>query len=646
MTKVDDALAQAVDWLLKQQDSEGYWYAPVLTNVTAEAGELFMHEFLGTRTEEYTTTTARWIRSQQRADGTWATFPGGPAELSVTIEAYLALRLAGDRPDEPHMAAAAAFCREAGGAERSRMVTRIWLAILGQWSWDELPVIPPELMFVPRESSMSVYGFSGWTRMAVIPLTLISSHRPTVTLPFDVDELRSEQPVPPPADPPLLSWPGMFVRMDRLLHRYERRPVARVRRTAARLAEQWMMRHQEVDGSWLGIHLITVFGLLGLGAAGYRADHPTMVAGLRGLSRFAVTEQTPQGVARRVACCPGPVWDTALVVLALLDSGTDPADDRVRAAAEWLLDREIRTKGDWAVNRPDLVPGAWSFPFAMEHFPDCDDTSLVVLALHRVAEADGSPIAERAAAAADRGFGWLFGQQSENGGWAVYDADKTSDILAQLPFCDFGVATDPPSVDITAHVVEAFARILPPDDPRMRNGALYLLKTQEEDGSWFGRWGANYVYGTGAAVPALIAAGASPQSRAVRRAVRWLVDHQNADGGWGEDLRSYDDDSWRGRGESTPSQTAWALLALHAAGEGEDTDVVRRGIEWLTSRQLPDGTWEEHLFTGTGFPGDFYIGYPLYRQIFPIMALGRYRRQPVTGSPASVAAESSKTISR
>jgi squalene-hopene/tetraprenyl-beta-curcumene cyclase len=322
---------------------------------------------------------------------------------------------------------------------------------------------------------------------------------------------------------------------------------------------------------------------------------------------------------RRLEACQSPVWDTCLAVIALADAGVPADDPALRRAAEWLLGEEIRVRGDWSVRRADLPPGGWAFEFANDGYPDVDDTAEVVLALDRL----DSTVP--AADAIERGVAWVVGMQSSDGGWAAFDIDNTRRLIEKLPFCDFGAVIDPPSADVTAHVVEMLAARGLARTDAAQDGVRWLLDAQEPDGSWFGRWGANHIYGTGAAVPALVGAGVAPDSVPVRRAVRWLHGVQNFDGGWGEDLRSYDDASWRGRGASTASQTAWALLALLAAGD--EGDAVDRGIRWLVDTQQDDGGWEESLYTGTGFPRAFYINYEMYRHLFPVSALGRYARR-------------------
>jgi squalene-hopene/tetraprenyl-beta-curcumene cyclase len=600
------ALRRAVAALRSRQSPEGWWKGELETNVTMDAEDLLLRQFLGIRTPEVTTAAAVWIRSCQKEDGTWANYYGGPGELSTTIEAYVALRLAGDAPAAPHMAAASEFIRCNGGIERARVFTRMWLALFGLWSWDDLPILPPELIFLPAWAPLNIYDFGCWARQTVVALTVVGSHRPVRPVPFGVDELRTGDAPEPRAS--LRTWAGRFQLADRVLRRYQRRPIGVLRRAALRRAEAWIVQRQEADGGWGGIQPPWVYSLIALTLQGYPLDHPVVAAGLRGLDGFTIVDER----GRRLEACQSPVWDTALAVIALADAGAAPSDPAIADAARWLVGAEIVQRGDWSVRRPHLAPGGWAFEFANVNYPDIDDTAEVVLALDR---------AQTGADARDRGVAWTMGMQCSDGGWAAFDVDNVRGLCRELPFCDFGELIDPPSADVTAHIVEMLAAVGTHPHERDR-GVAWLLDAQEADGSWFGRWGANYVYGTGAVVPALVAAGLTPDHAAVERAVAWLEAHQNADGGWGEDLRSYDHAEARGTGPSTPSQTAWALLALEAATCG--SGAVERGIDYLVRTQLPDGSWDEPWFTGTGFPGDFYINYHLYRLVFPIMALGRH----------------------
>jgi squalene-hopene/tetraprenyl-beta-curcumene cyclase len=603
------SLERSVAALKDRQHSEGWWKGELETNVTMDAEDLLLRQFLGIRTERQTAGAAKWIRSRQRDDGTWATYYGGPPDLSTTIEAYVALRLAGDAVDDPHMRRASTYIRQAGGIGASRVFTRIWLALFGQWPWERLPVMPPELMLLPPSIPLNIYDFACWARQTVVALTVISAHRPVRELSVDIGELDVG---PAPArHRPLTSWAGRFDLLDRLLHAYERRPLRALRRFSLGAAERWILKRQEADGSWGGIQPPWVYSLMALHLQGYALDHPVMQAGLDGLEGFTIDDDA----GRRIEACQSPVWDTALAVVALADAGVAPDDPHLRAAGRWLVHEEITVPGDWTVRRPDLAPGGWAFEFANDNYPDIDDTAEVVLALRRTDVPDIGAVAR----AAD----WTAGMQCRDGGWGAFDVDNTRALCRELPFCDFGELIDPPSADVTAHVVEMLS-ILGRDADAAARGVAWLLAAQEDDGSWFGRWGVNHLYGTGAVVPALIAAGISPRHPAVRRAVAWVESHQNDDGGWGEDLRSYRDVGYRGRGTSNASQTAWALLALLAAGES--SPAVEEGVDFLVGTQRADGTWDETWFTGTGFPGDFSINYHLYHLVFPVMALGRYVR--------------------
>jgi squalene-hopene/tetraprenyl-beta-curcumene cyclase len=598
------ALARASEHLRGLQHPDGWWKGELETNVTIDAEDLFVRHYLGILTTGQRSSTARWIRSKQRYDGSWATFFDGPADLSTTTEAYLALRLAGDPSDAAHMRRAADMVRELGGVERTRVFTRMWLSLLSLWSWDDVPALPPEQVLLPARAPLSIYSFGCWARQTLVALSIASALKPSVDVPFGITELRTGDVVETPNEPVARA----FTLLDRGLHRYDRTPLSPLRRRALRAAERWVVERQEADGSWGGIQPPWVWSIIALHALGYGLDHPVIVRALAGLDTFTIEDE----LGRRLEACQSPVWDTALAVLALLDAGLGPGHDSIVGGARWLAGREVRIRGDWRVRRPKLAPGGFPFEFANDNYPDVDDTAVVVLALRRAGIDD--------AGAADRGVAWSVGMQSSDGGWAAFDVDNTSSLPARLPFCDFGAVTDPPSADVTAHMVEMLGYEGRAGDVTTQRGVDWLLREQESDGSWFGRWGANHVYGTAAVVPALAACGLAGHE-SVRAATSWLERIQNKDGGFGEDLRSYRDASWRGRGTSTASQTAWALLAFHAAGE--QGAPVERATRWLVETQRKDGSWDEPYFTGTGFPGDFYLNYHLYRQVFPVMALGR-----------------------
>ncbi|MFF5452147.1 squalene--hopene cyclase [Streptomyces sp. NPDC012950] len=612
------AAARAAEHLLARQDPAGWWKGDLETNVTMDAEDLLLRQFLGILDPDTTRAAALHIRREQREDGAWATFYGGPGEVSATVEAYVALRLAGDPPEAPHMARASAWVRARGGIAAARVFTRIWLALFGWWRWEDLPELPPELLFLPKWFPLNIYDFGCWARQTIVPLTVVSAKRPVRPAPFSLDELHTDPARPNPPRPlaPVTGWDGLFQRLDKALHLYHRVAPRPVRKVAMDLAARWIVERQENDGCWGGIQPPAVYSIIALHLLGYDLGHPVMRAGLESLDRFAVRREDG---SRMVEACQSPVWDTCLAAIALADAGLPPDHPALVKAVDWMLDEEITRTGDWAVRRPGLPPGGWAFEFHNDNYPDIDDTAEVLLALRRVRHPDPA----RVEGAVARGTRWTLGMQSRNGAWGAFDADNTSPFPNKLPFCDFGEVVDPPSADVTAHVVEMLAHEGLAQDPRTQRGIEWLLAEQEPHGAWFGRWGVNHVYGTGSVLPALAAAGIPASHPAVRRAVAWLGSVQNEDGGWGEDLRSYDDEQWVGRGASTASQTAWALIALLAAGERE-TEPVRRGVAWLAATQLPNGSWDEPYFTGTGFPWDFSINYHLYRQVFPLTALGRY----------------------
>jgi squalene-hopene/tetraprenyl-beta-curcumene cyclase len=584
-SRLDLALERGTARLLELQHPDGYWVGELESNATMIAQHLIWHHVLGLRTPELDRKIANELLARQRDDGTWSIWYEGPADLSTSIEAYAALRLAGVEAGE----AAREYILGAGGVPRARVFTKCFLALLGQWPWQRVPTVPAELILFPTWGPLSVYDFSCWARQTIVPLSVVMALRPVRPAAIDLSDIDAR---PGPSAPP-------------------RRPGA-LRRRAIAVAERWVRERQEADGSWGGIQPPWVWSIVMLAALGHGFEDETLRRAVEGWKGFTIDE----GDRLRPEACQSPIWDTALAVLGLRAAGLPADHAALRAAGEWLLAEEVTVKGDWAIRRPALAPGGWSFEFENDLYPDVDDTAVVAIALRELGLGEE---------AVRRGLDWIVGMQSRGGGWGAFDVDNDKLWLYRIPFCDFGKVTDEPSSDVTAHAVEALA-----PDPAYasiaRRGLDWLLSEQEDNGSWFGRWGVNHVYGTGAALPALEACGIEPEHPAVRRAVAWLDSVQNEDGGFGEDILSYRDPALRGRGESTASQTAWALLAYVAAGEHR-SPAAEAAAAHLCLAQRPDGDWTEEHYTGTGFPLDFMIRYHLYRLHFPLMALGRLRER-------------------
>jgi squalene-hopene/tetraprenyl-beta-curcumene cyclase len=584
-TTLDRAVELATDRLLDLQHPDGWWVGELESNATMIAQHLFWHHFLGLRTAELDRKVANELLARQRDDGTWAIWFEGPPDLSTTIEAYTALKLAGVEPG----ARARDYIKREGGVGHARVFTKCFLALLGHWPWQWVARVPPEVILLPPDGPFSVYNFSCWARQTVVPLSVVQAIRPVRPAWIELREIgaRPGRTKPPPRPGP-------------------------IRRVALATAERWVRDRQEADGSWGGIQPPWVWSMIMLAALGYGFEDETLSNAVDGWRGFTIDE----GDRLRPEACQSPVWDTALAVIALLDAGVSPTHPALLRAGDWLVGEEVTVRGDWAVRKPDLAPGGWAFEFENDLYPDVDDTAVVALALRGLGVGD---------AAVDRGLAWTAGMQSRSGGWGAFDVDNEAHWLYKLPFCDFGKVTDEPSADVSAHALEALA-----PEPRYQHeverGLEWLLSEQETDGSWFGRWGVNHVYGTGAALPALAACGVPSDHPAIRGAVEWLGAVQRQDGSFGEDIASYADTSSRGRGHPTPSQTAWGLLGYVAAGEAQ-TERAKRAANWLCVAQETDGDWQEEHYTGTGFPLDFMIRYHLYRLHFPLMALGRLRER-------------------
>jgi squalene-hopene/tetraprenyl-beta-curcumene cyclase len=585
LTSLDAAVERGTERLLSLQHPDGWWQGELESNATMIAEHLFLLHFLGLRDAETDRLLANELLARRRDDGTWSIWFEGPADLSVTVEAYTALKLAGVDAGE----ATRDYIRRAGGVERTRIFTRAFLALIGQWPWRGLAHVPVELILLPSQGPLSVYDFACWARQTMVALSVVEALQPVRPSAIDLSEIgarRTEgQARPRPSHP---------------------------RRHAIRVAERWVRERQEADGSWGGIQPPWVWSLVMLAALGHGFEDDAFSRGLAGWDRFLIRD----GDRLRPEACQSPVWDTALAVLALRAAGVPADDPRLQAAGKWLLAEEVTVPGDWTIRRPGLAPGGWAFEFDNDLYPDVDDTAVVVLALRELGLGDD---------AVRRGLDWMVGMQSRSGGWGAFDVDNEALWLYKLPICDFGKVTDEPTADVSAHALESLGH----EDgygSALRRGLQWLLAEQEDDGSWFGRWGVNHIYGTGAALPALEACGLPADHPAMQRGIAWLDSVQQSEGSFGEDIRSYSDRAWRGRGAPTPSQTAWALIAYVSGGAAKALS-ARRAAEYLCEGQRADGDWDEQHFTGTGFPLDFMIRYHLYRLTFPLLALGRLRER-------------------
>ncbi len=635
-TALDHAIDRAVDALFRLQDPVGYWWAELQSNVTITAEVVLLHHVWGTFDRVPRAAAERYFRENQREHGGWELAYGDGGELSVSIEAYMALRLLGVPADDPALQRGRTFILARGGISASRIFTKMHLALLGAYEWSALPSLPPWLMVLPERGPFSIYDLSSWARGSTVPLILLFAKRPVYGPRLNLDELYAEGranarfTLPAARD----AFEAFFNAVDAAFKWTERTGLTPFRERGLALAEKWTVERQEETGDWGGIIPAMLNAMLGLRAQGYALDDPVVVRGFAALDGFTITANG----AYRVQPCISPVWDTGLAVRALVDAGVRRDEPRLVSAATWLMDKQIVARyGDWAVKNRTGKPGGWAFEFENAWYPDVDDTAVVVMALAAV----DHPQPERIGAAIERAAQWVATMQCRAGGWGAFDVDNDKDWLNRIPYGDLKAMVDPNTADVTARVLEMVARcgLAGFDRARFSRGLDYLLAEQEADGAWFGRWGVNYVYGTSGALAALapITAQAAENSARLRRidaaVVRgavWLKSVQNDDGGWGETTASYTDPALRGIGPSTASQTAWALIGLLACAQRHPSiadafaAAIERGVAFLLATQTAAGTWDEPEFTGTGFPVNFYLNYHQYRLHFPLSALGRY----------------------
>lgn len=620
MDSIEKAIENSCRFFASTQFPDGYWWSELESNTTITSEYIMFFHLLGVVDPRRERSMVKYLLHEQLEDGSWGLYYGDEGELSTTVEAYFALKLAGEDPGSEPMRKARDFILRGGGVEASRVFTKIWLALFGQYDWSRIPSMPVEMVLLPDAFPFNIYEFSSWARGTVVPLSVVMDLKPVVNLP--PEKSVSELYVPP--DHPFHRRPAppspvhkFFFLLDRLVKVAERLPVRFLRKRALKFAEKWVLDHQEETGDWGGIQPAMVYGVLAMFYLGYPVDHPVIARGVKALEEFCIEDH--RGLC--LQSCISPVWDTALTLMGLLDAGVDPRHPMADKASRWLVDRQILQGGDWQVKN-DGEPGGWAFEFVNNFYPDVDDSAVILMVLGRL-DREQHPGLE---ACKKRGLQWCVSMQSTCGGWAAFDRDNTLTLLNRIPFGDHEAMVDYPTEDITGRLLDLMGSYgYDNSHPRVRRGLGFLKDLQEPDGCWWGRWGVNYIYGTWSVLRGLVAVGEDPEQPYIRKAAQWLKDCQNPDGGWGETCESYERPELRGQGASTPSQTAWALMGLMAAGEARSLQVAR-GVQYLLSTQQEDGSWKEVHFTGTGFPKNFYIRYDNYRNCFPLMALGQYRR--------------------
>ncbi len=623
--RVARAVSAARDCLFSLQHEDGYWCGELQADTTLESDYILLHTLLGTGDPARLAKAARYVLQHQNEDGGWSIFHAGPSNVSATVKAYFGLKLAGYKVDHPALVRARRRILELGGVAEANTFTKIYLCFFGQYDYDAVPAVPPEIVLFPRWFWFSIYEISAWSRAILVPLSICYAKKPFKKIPAEmgIDELfpqgRHGTRLHLKWAKKLVTWRNFFLVLDRMTHWFERVHVRPLRWLAIRRAEQWLLERLEMSDGMGAIYPAMMNAIIALRCLGYSVDDPQMIRALDEFEALAIEE----GETLRMQPCKSPVWDTAIAAFALGESGVSPQDPRLVAAADWLLKKQVTHTGDWAVKNKKAAPAGWYFEFNNEFYPDVDDTAMVMMALARVNHPHGRYQHESVGRALD----WVLSMQCSNGGWASFDKDNNRMVFQYVPFADHNAMLDPATVDITGRVLEMLAGLgYTREHPVVKRALRFILQNQEADGSWFGRWGVNYIYGTMLVLRAMEALSVDRNEPYVLQAAEWLRCVQNADGGWGESCDSYDDPSRRGIGPSTPSQTAWAVLGLLASGDLR-SDSVHRGVAYLLQQQKRDGSWDEQHFTGTGFPRVFYLAYHLYRHYFPLLALTEYSRK-------------------
>ena len=628
VTAVREAIARAHSHLLSRQAADGHWVGELEADVSITAESLLFNHLIDRVKPDQERRAVRYLRRRQNPEGGWSHYEAGATDLSATIKAYFAMKMAGVPVDDPAMARARDRIRAMGGPVKANVFTKILLALFGEYDWNGVPGMPVEIMLLPPPFFLfNIYEVSYWSRTVIVPLLVILDRKPVTWLapergldelwpmPREDASLRFSR-VPQPFSWRGLFWKSFFIAVDDGIKIWERFSPRPLRKRAIAAARLWLEERLAVPGGLGGIFPAMAHSVLALRLLGYPDDHPLVLGQLKEIEAFAVE----RGDEVSYQPCVSPVWDTCLTVNALVESGLAPDHPALVKAGEWMLDNQVLVPGDWQVKRPHVQPGGWAFQYSNPYYPDLDDTAVVLMALEKTRGLDP----DRARLAKERGLGWLLGMQNEDGGWASFDADNDRLYLNNIPFADHGALLDPSTEDLTGRGLELLGTLGYTAEFEPAQRALqFLRRTQRDDGPWYGRWGVNYIYGTWSVLRGLRAIGVDPRHDMVQRAVRWLERRQNEDGGWGESCDSYQRPDVAGFGESTPSHTAWALLGLMAAGRTSGP-VVERGIAYLLRTQREDGVWEDPLWNGTGFPRVFYLKYHLYAKYFPLWALGVY----------------------
>jgi len=617
------SIERSRDYLLSRQHEQGYWVDELEANVTISAELIFFMHFTDRLDIEKQQKIVNYLLYMQRKDGSWPLFHGGLCDINSSVESYMALKLAGVPADHEAMVRARNTIRKNGGIKKTRVFTKIFLAMFGQIPWEVCPAIPMEIILLPNNFYFNIYEISSWSRGTVVPLSLVRSLEPVHSLPpgRDVQELFKENDCDldfKPSGLPFTSWSNTFIYLDRIIKLISKFPWKPFRKIAMRKIEKWILDHQEEEGDWAGIQPAMLNSLLALHFLGYSKKTPACVKGMEAVDRFFLEKEDRLWMQ----ACVSPLWDTAICLNALMDSGVPKDHPSLVKAGEWILSKQVVKRGDWEIKNSNAEPGGWAFEFYNEQYPDTDDTAEILLALNRI----DVPDIRYKLAECQRALSWLLSMQSKNGGWGAFDIDNDKEVLNEVPFADHKALLDPPTIDVTSRILWMLSKWgFKSDHPQVKQAIKFIKENQEVDGCWFGRWGVNYIYGTFLAMNGLAAVGEDMNQPFSRKALKWLEAHQNEDGGWGETCQTYEEPSLRGKGKSTASQTAWAILGL-VAGREATGDAAKRGIEYLLRNQNTQGTWWEDEFTGTGFPAHFFIKYHMYQHFFPLMALSRYRQ--------------------